>query len=260
VRLLDLATGKEQWQKKLPAEVVSLAFAPKEAWLACTVRENSILVLDTSRSGDVRWKNVPTTPKPGSFSGLAFSPNGQLLCGGWADGKLTAWNAATGKELWSLSGPASTVTSVAFSPDSQKVVAVRTDGTVQLCEAGTGKQFFALHGSKASGITSVAFQPDGNAFAVGADDGSVRLWDLQGREKKVVPLHTGAVTSLAFLSDGRRIASGGADKQVLVWEVETGKVGTRLSGHTDRVNSVAVGAKSILSGSSDRTMRLWELP
>src|SRR5205807_5389432 len=85
VRLLDVATGKEQWQKKLPAEVASVALAPKEAWLACTIRENSpggaveLYVLDTSKGGDVRLKNHAAMRVLGSFGGLAFSPDGQLL-------------------------------------------------------------------------------------------------------------------------------------------------------------------------------------
>ncbi len=52
--------------------------------------------------------------------------------------------------------------------------------------------------------------------------------------------HTGWVTAVAVSPDGRFIVSGSADRTVKVWEAETGRPLRSLEGHTDGVAAVAV--------------------
>jgi WD40 repeat protein len=46
-----------------------------------------------------------------------------------------------------------------------------------------------------------------------------------------------------------------------LWEVESGHCLRTLEGHTDTVNSVCLSTdgRNALSGSSDKTLKLWEL-
>jgi len=76
--------------------------------------------------------------------------------------------------------------------------------------------------------------------------------------------HAGRVTALAALDSGRRLFSASSDGLVKAWSLESERFGEPLStlpGHRAAVVSVAAsphGRSLVLSGSHDRTMRLWD--
>jgi WD40 repeat protein len=53
--------------------------------------------------------------------------------------------------------------------------------------------------------------------------------------------------------------SGGEDFSVRVWELATGKLEATLKGHTNYIKTLAVmpDGRKIVSGSFDRTVRVW---
>jgi WD40 repeat protein len=52
--------------------------------------------------------------------------------------------------------------------------------------------------------------------------------------------HTGCVTALAVTPDGLRVVSGSDDKTLRLWSLETGKMIRILEGHTEHVWTVAI--------------------
>ncbi|MGH9938119.1 MAG: WD40 repeat domain-containing protein [Blastocatellia bacterium] len=54
--------------------------------------------------------------------------------------------------------------------------------------------------------------------------------------------HSDGVRCVAVTADGRRVVSGSDDKTVRVWEVESGRCLATLEGHTSAVLGVAVTA------------------
>jgi len=52
--------------------------------------------------------------------------------------------------------------------------------------------------------------------------------------------HTGPVTAISVTSDGKRAVSGSDDKTLRVWDLETGYALLKLEGHTDRVTAISV--------------------
>lgn len=84
------------------------------------------------------------------------------------------------------------------------------------------------------------------------------LYELRG--------HRGSVLSLCFSPDGRSLVTGGLDSHLLFYQLGRVSHHYRLKGHTDLVHSVHFAADSydgrngfILSGSRDKTVRLWRM-
>ena len=90
---------------------------------------------------------------------------------------MRLWDAATGKELKTLSGDTDSVWALAYSPDGKVVASGSGDKTVRLWDTATGKELKMLSGHTA-GVRVLAYSPDGRVIASGSEDKTVRLWEL----------------------------------------------------------------------------------
>ena len=52
--------------------------------------------------------------------------------------------------------------------------------------------------------------------------------------------HSNTVTSVAISSDSKYIVSGSGDKTIKIWDIESGKEIKTLNGHSEGVYSVAI--------------------
>ncbi len=93
-------------------------------------------------------------------------------------------------------------------------------------------------------------------------DGTVRVWDLaSGKELRRFSPNVGTLHGVSFSPDGKYLVTGGAGGFLGLWDLESGKLIHRFRGHTANVSEVAFGpGKRVLSGSSDLSVRLWEVP
>ena len=55
------------------------------------------------------------------------------------------------------------------------------------------------------------------------------------------------------------IISGSFDKTIKIWDIESGKGIKTLEGHKDCVNSVAIKDNLVISGSDDKTIKIWDV-
>jgi WD40 repeat protein/serine/threonine protein kinase len=195
---------------------------------------------------------------------LACSADGRYVAtAGWDTsmrGEVKLRDAATGKELLTLTDPAGPVTSVAFQPAGGQLATAGTDGAVLLRDAATGKLLRTLRGHSGP-VISLSYRPDGKRLASASLDGTVRVWDL-ATEAEVVRFqnHRDQVLCVAYSPDGGRIASWGMDTHIRVWDAATGKEQLRLSGHWHRVFSVLFhkdGRRLVSAGVDGR--RVWDL-
>jgi WD40 repeat protein/DNA-binding SARP family transcriptional activator len=195
----------------------------------------------------------------GPVYSVAFSPDGQLLAVGTAEGEVRLWQMPAGQLAGICLGHSHAVSSVAFSPNGETLASGSGDQTICLWNARTGHILHTLRGHTHH-VQSVAFSPDGKILASGSGDQTICLWDTHsGQALHTLYGHTDWVLSVAFRPDGEILASGSADQTVRLWDIRAGQVLHTLHGHTQRVHSVAFspGGEILVSGGDDRTVRLW---
>jgi WD40 repeat protein len=110
---------------------------------------------------------------------IAYSPDGTKIATVSGDTTAKIWDAATGKELRTLTGHTAELRPVAFSPDGKFLATGSGDNTAKIWDVATGQELLTLPGSQ-GGVYGVAFSPTdgGSHLAVASNDGVVRIFLL----------------------------------------------------------------------------------
>ncbi|MFO0811498.1 MAG: protein kinase [Gemmataceae bacterium] len=230
-----------------PGDVWSVAFDHSGQWIAYASgipgEAGEVTIREVASGREVHTWPVHADPEGGgAVRCVAFSPDGQSLAAGCADGTVKIWDVATGYRTATLAGHDGGVWSIAFSPDGSRLASAGADKTVRLWDPATGAKIATLEGH-ADRVWSVAFSPNGQRLASASQDRTVRLWDAVTAQEvfasRVLPVE---VMSLAFSLDGRVLVTGGkrvtpADSTVAIWD------GRDLTPETlDRLESQSVVA------------------
>jgi len=212
---------------------------------------------------------------------LAFSPgvkNGTTspLVASGSRGETKLWDLTKGELMgtlsespWTLSGLVDEVTSLAFSPDGQTLVTGGADSTIKMWHVGALDLIDILH--KHNGIVRcVVFTPDGQMLATGGDDRKIMFWNLMQRQVAIaLSLDDTAAHALAVSPNGQTLVTG-SYRKIKIWRIPHMEGSTTFSlpqllhsftGHTHIVRSLAISAdgKILVSGSRDKTIKIWHL-
>jgi WD40 repeat protein/DNA-binding SARP family transcriptional activator len=218
---------------------------------------------------------------------VGLHPDGQRVTAVDIDGHVFVWHIGAHQEPQLAHHFATAFTRirlVAFSRDGQTVVIGHRDGAVRFWQAATGEARLRLAGMTGL-IFTLALSRDGQLLATGGREGRLSLWRLPtGELEQVIETKAGAIRALAFSPDGRFLASGHEDLAVRLWAIDAQgrpRLQRTLLGHTQTIWSVAFGPSPaarpetssatrrdssreptrqlLVTGSSDQTVRVWDV-
>ena len=111
------------------------------------------------------------------------------------------------------------------------------------------------------GLNSCAFSPFGGILATAGDDHYLRIWE-DGTESKSFKPFLCPLSTVVFNANGSLIGVAGTDEQIAIINRKPNmNIRQKFSGHGDCINSLHFDKANnhMLSGSADRTVRVWDL-
>jgi WD40 repeat protein len=246
--------------------VLSAVFAPDGTRLLTTASDGTARLWQVAE----RREALKVTVKTGRLFRGAFDGEGERFATAGEDGNARVWDATTGSSLGNYEHP-QRVNAVAFASDGDHLVTASGDSILRVWDLATGT-LAARRRGHAGGIWSLASPSErpadvsssptlGSKVVTGSADGTVRVWDLgPGGEPKITLGSRGI--SVSSSAAAKMLAVGTATGDVRLVEPGTFRERTRLTGLTDRVNSLDFSPDgSMLAAADDAgTIHRWRLP
>lgn len=253
------------WDTETFEEVRTIGGLSSDVW-AITYSADDEVIYTGHQDGAIRAWSIESGARIRTYEGhsdrvvtLEINPvNGQLLSAS-ADSSIIEWQGNTVAQRYE--GHEGIVWDLDYSDDGLFFLSASADGTVISWDTRGGAAADSFELENLSHVNTMAVHPNGLDFVVGSDDRVIVQQNLEtGNINRFSTLHTDSVNDLAYSPDGSILLSAG-DNRVIVWESSTGFAQARMTGHTDKVQSVAYHPTEPLaiSGSSDNRIILWNL-
>lgn len=194
-----------------------------------------------------------TINKSGEWLAFGSSKHGQLL----------VWEWQSESYILKQQGHLDSLNALVYSADGQRVITTADDGKIKVWDTASGFCIVTFTEHTAA-VTDCRFSKKGNVLYTSSLDGSIRAWDLiryRNFRTFTAPSRLG-FTSLAVDPSGEVVCAGSQDSfDIHIWSVQTGQLLDRLAGHEGPVVSLSFAAdgSNLVSGSWDRTVRIWSI-
>jgi WD40 repeat protein len=259
----------------LPELTCCIATHPDGRRIAFAGERGALAIADLQRE-------KPPVSCPGhrrGVTGLASSPDGELLASASLDGTIRVWDWDSGECRQTLEPGIGALHALAWTAESKQLMvdgewgiavcdldkpgacrlirehALRLSGmalfkgllaccgpdhTVLLVDLATGKTVHTLEGHTAE-INSIAFSGDGRLVAANATDGAVRVWQTpSGQGWGLFHHHDNLGTTLSFDPRGRYLAVNG--RTTFVW---ISKINRRSQQYTTRSRAASASMAAL---------------
>ncbi len=212
-------------------------------------------------------ENAKTFTAPFYIGRLDFSPDGKtLLTTSLDEIAITLWDAASGKQLQTISGfeTAAPVYSAKFGADGKHIIWFAR-ATVQLYDLESGQ--FGPVMSHEDFASDETVSKDGSLVATaaaGTIDGNftpaIFLWDAASGELKNTLTNPDGLTAIAFSPDGSLIAAASNGK-LLFWDIASGKKTAEIAGGSEDIFNLAFSpdGTSLATSGTNGLITLWQV-
>jgi WD40 repeat protein len=207
---------------------------------------------------------------------VSYSSDDKRILSGSKDGTIKEWDVETGECIRTYTGHSYGVEYVSYSSDGKKIVSGSNDNTIKEWDVETGECIRTYTGHS-SGVKYVSYSDDGKRIFSGSFCGIIKEWDREiGECIRTYKGHSLNDPYLSYSSDGCRIILGSKDGTIKEWDMETGECIRTYTGHSSSVDvsgmlkctvysssiesvSYNSNGKRIISGSSDNTIKEWDV-
>jgi WD40 repeat protein len=279
MRLWDVKTGREIrcFRAAPPTTVQSVAFSANGRYALSGSFDCAIRVWEIGTGREIlRWDTKESVNYicclPDGHRGLSFGMMTDWVC---------LWDLENAQAIGRFRQP--DVLHAVLSPDGKRILSNGLEKIVRLWDISSCSEIKRFEGPQFR--TNVfSFAPDGRSvLSADPNPSKLRLWNAEtGEEFRSFPLaspspFTRLVTWASCTPDGRYIVASTWDKApdekvpvpsspdrygVSVWDFNSGRHVARFVGHTESIVRLAISPDSrcVLTGSADKTARLWALP
>ncbi|KAI2527511.1 autophagy related 16 like 1 [Homo sapiens] len=109
------------------------------------------------------------------------------------------------------------------------------------------------------GITSIEFDSAGSYLLAASNDFASRIWTVDDyRLRHTLTGHSGKVLSAKFLLDNARIVSGSHDRTLKLWDLRS-KVCIKTVFAGSSCNDIVCTEQCVMSGHFDKKIRFWDI-
>jgi len=191
---------------------------------------------------------------------IALSPNGKTVASGNRDGKVRLWDVETKKTVAKWTGHTYGVGSLCWSVDGERVVSGSDDGTIRVWDVESGETVLGPIKTGHYFVFTVIYSPDTTKIATGGGhEEALKIWDAKTGNLLFTIGHM--VLSLAWTSDQKKLITG-SNLLIRIFDTATWQqiaiLEPRQRGFVYAL-SLFQNDRILASGSSDKTVRLWNL-
>jgi WD40 repeat protein len=217
-------------------------------------------VNDNLRQALLGIQEVNQLPHSGMIHSLRFSPDGQLIASGSADGMLQIWRS-NGQLVKTIAAHQGTIHAVRFSADGQMIATGGEDATVKIWQPD-GRLLRTIDDFQ-GGIWRLEFLDHESQIATVSMDRFIKLWTSEG---KLLQAYGGrgndqvekAEGTATISLDAMMAAIGTHNHNIQLWR-RNGFPFKQLKGHQSAIWGLQFSPDSqyLLSGSDDGVVKLW---
>jgi len=271
IRVWDLQTSKciANLSAHMSA-VTSLSFSSDGEKLVTGGRDRVAVLWDLKTFKSVRTIPVYETleavriiPEGSAAPGVPAGKSGVHFVTAGESGILKVWNEQ-GRNLWTQpaeTGAAIPLMDLLVCEESEQLISIRSDHNMVVYESSSmikERQHVGFNDE----ILDLVLTPDASKIVLASNSEQVRIFDAETFSCDSLCGHTDIVLCVDVSYDGRYVVSCGKDHQIRVWDASSQKCLAVCTGHNEAVGAVCFPKKTndfIVSGSKDRTIKLWDL-
>ncbi len=195
---------------------------------------------------------------------IAFSPTGDWLASGNADGAVNIWSIKNGACIHQFQAHRGAIHTLKISPGGEMLATGGEDRSIRIWDTTLWRQVGALSDFNGD-VNDIVFSQDGHLLAAGSADTTAHVYETNTWQTKAQVDQEGVpVFAVALSPDTQYLATTGSvpdspDCQTHIWKVATGDLIQSLKHGANGVRAVAFSpdGKWLVTGGQEEVVQIW---